>query len=275
MSSLTSLERRIFEYLFGMSSGYVLDYSNATFAELFRECVKVDIYNNKYAFNGDSKAKRLRAFWEIQTDILVGKVLQELLDVWSYDNPELNAKEKNSYEKASKIVSRLLGKCVAGENNEDAFLKQQFSKLDVSKIELEQSLLPVVQERLNEAQKCLKADAPLAVIFLSGSILEGILLDVASKNPQRFNQARSSPKDENSKVKIFPQWSLAQLINTANEVGFLKLDVKKFSHELRDFRNYIHPYQQSLSGFSPTKHTAEICLQVLKAAIADLSGDRK
>ena len=83
MSSLTSLEKRIFEDLLGMSSGYVLEYSNATFAELFRECVKVDIYNSKYAFNGDSKAKRLRAFWETQTDTLIGKVLKELLDVWS------------------------------------------------------------------------------------------------------------------------------------------------------------------------------------------------
>ena len=258
-----------------MSSGYVLEYSNATFAELFRECVKVDIYNSKYAFNGDSKAKRLRAFWETQTDTLVGKVLKELLDVWSYENPEPNSKEKNSYDKASKIVSRLLGKSDHSENNEDAFLKQQFSKLDVSKIGLEPSLLPAVQERLNEAQKCLKADAPLAVIFLTGSVFEGILLDVASKNAQRFNRAKSSPKDKDGKVKIFPAWSLAQLINTANEVGLLKLDIKKFSHELRDFRNYIHPYQQSLSGFSPTKHTAEICLQVLKAAIADLSGGRK
>src|SRR3989339_701573 len=190
MSSLNSIEKRIFEDLFGMSSGYVIGdaFTNATFAELFRECVKGDIYDNRYAFNGDSKAKRLRAFWETQTDTLVSKVLKELLDVWSYENPEPNAKEKNSYEQALKIVSRLLGKDIGDGNNEDAFLKQQFSKLDVSKIGLEPSLLPVVQERLNEAQKCLKADAPLAVIFLSGSVLEGILLDVASKNPQKFNQ---------------------------------------------------------------------------------------
>ena len=277
MSSLTPLEKRIFEDLFGMSSGYVLGdaYSNATFAELFRKCVKVNIYNNRYAFNGDSKAKRLRAFWEIESDTIVGKILKELLDVWSYENSEPKAKEKSNYEKATRIVSRILGKSPASENNEDAFLKQHFSKLDVGKIGLEPSLLSVVQERLNEARKCLKADAPLAVIFLSGSILEGILLDVASKNAQRFNRAKSSPKNKNGKAKIFPAWSLVQLINTANEVGLLKLDVKKFSHELRDFRNYIHPYQQSLSGFSPTKHTAEICLQVLKAAIADLSGGRK
>lgn len=274
MSSLTSLEKRLFEDLFGMGSGYVLDYTNATFAELFRECVKVNIYDNRYAFNGGSKAKRLRAFWEVQTGSLVGKVLASLLEVWSYENPAPDKQAKAHYDKAFAIVNRLQGKAVAVEDNEDAFLKQQFSRLDVSKIGLEASLLTVIQGRLEETQKCLKADAPLAVIFLSGSILEGLLLVVASKNPKVFNQAKSSPKDKDGKVKNFPDWSLAQLINTANEAGFLKLDVKKFSHELRDFRNYIHPYQQSMSGFNPTKHTAAICLQVLKAAIADLSGGR-
>ena len=39
----------------------------------------------------------------------------------------------------------------------------------------------------------------------------------------------------------------------------------------RGFRNYIHPYQQQASNFAPDEHTARICLQVLKAAIAQLS----
>jgi len=50
----------------------------------------------------------------------------------------------------------------------------------------------------------------------------------------------------------------------------LRLDVKKFSHVMRDFRNYIHPYEQMASKFNPDKHTAEICLQVLRAAIVGL-----
>jgi hypothetical protein len=140
---------------------------------------------------------------------------------------------------------------------------------------LDISLLPVIQNRLQEAQKCMSLGAPLSVIFLSGSILEGILLSIASQQPKDFNQAKSAPKNREGKVRQFPEWSLAQLIDVAYECGFLKLDVKKFSHELRDFRNYIHPYQQACSGFQPTTHTAEICLQVLRAAIADLSGGRK
>jgi hypothetical protein len=39
---------------------------------------------------------------------------------------------------------------------------------------------------------------------------------------------------------------------------------------MRDFRNYIHPYQQLSSNFDPDEHTAKMCLQVLNAVISDL-----
>ena len=54
----------------------------------------------------------------------------------------------------------------------------------------------------------------------------------------------------------------------AHDIGLLKPDVQKFSHGLRDFRNYIHPYQQMASGFKPDEHTAKVCFQVLKARLS-------
>ena len=64
------------------------------------------------------------------------------------------------------------------------------------------------------------------------------------------------------------------LNDTACDIQLLKPDEKKFSHGLRDFRNYIHPYEQMDSGFTPDKYTAELCFQVLKAALASLAGER-
>ena len=111
----------------------------------------------------------------------------------------------------------------------------------------------------------------MSVIFLSGSTLEGILLNQASKSPRDFNTANAAPKDKESKVRQFPDWTLNNLIDVAYEKKFIGLDVKKFSHSLRDFRNFIHPYQQHLLNFSPDKHTAKISWQVLQAVIDDLS----
>ena len=274
MSSLKMLDREYFEELFEMGGGYVLDFSNRTFAEFFRENAGVDIYASKYAVNGDSKAKRLRAFIELEADSLVGNVLSELLEHWRYKTPQPNAKEANLHERAKQVVGRLLGKESRLVDSGQDFLKKDFGPISLQKIPSAGPLIPILEARLAEAMRCLQADAPLAVIFHCGSILEGLLLSLASANPQQFNQAPNSPKDKSGTVKQFHEWSLAQFIDVACELDHLKLDVKKFSHVLREFRNYIHPYEQMSARFNPDRHTAEMCLQVLKAAIASLTRQR-
>jgi hypothetical protein len=57
----------------------VMDFTNNSFAEFFSEH-GVDIYSERYAFNGDSKAKRLRAFWQVESNGLVADILSSLLD---------------------------------------------------------------------------------------------------------------------------------------------------------------------------------------------------
>jgi len=157
------------------------------------------------------------------------------------------------------------------EINEEDFLNQEFNGISIDLIGLDGVITDALKIRFEEIDKCLKVDASLAVIFLVGSTLEGILLGIASKYPQEFNKAKSSPKDKEGKVKKHQDWSLKDFIDVAFEVRLLNEDVKKFSHVLRDFRNYIHPYQQVCSNFNPDKHTSKICCQVLKAAINQLS----
>ena len=157
------------------------------------------------------------------------------------------------------------------EYNEDEFLKKEFSEISIESIGLDLIITDALNHRIEEIKKGLSADAPLSVIFLAGSTLEGILLGVALKYPKEFNQSKSSPKNKEGKVKQFQDWTLSNFIDVAYEIGLLKEDVKKFSHSLREFRNYIHPYEQVSSRFYPNKHTAKICWQVLKAAIYQLT----
>lgn len=272
MANLKPVEKKYFEDIFGMGSGYVLDYTNTTFAELFRDVVGINIYDDKYAFNGDSKAKRLRAFWELESDEIVGKVLEELLEIWKYDQEKVGKTvDHNIYKKGLKIVYRLLGKQYDDDvTKEEDFLKRDF-EINLSQLNLTSGLSDIIEQRITEIQICLKNNASLAVIFLCGSVLEGLLLDFATKYPQKFNTSRSAPKNKEGKIKKIHEWILNDLINVAHEIGFLGLDVKKHSHSMRDFRNYIHPYQQMVSKFTPDRHTAQISWQVLQAAIADLS----
>lgn len=272
VSSLTSIEKRRFEDLLKMSGGYVLDFTNATFAEFIRDNANKDIYAARYAYNGDSKAKRLRAFWEMEDDLVVGRALKALLELWRYQNEAgTDSRADAAYEACQKTVARLLGKVYKQEETVEDFLKKDFGDVSITGLEVNPTVVPVLESRIREATICLKGGASLSSIFMCGSVLEGILLSIALNNPQKFNQSPGSPKDSKTgKVKPFQDWKLCEFIDVSHELGLLRLDVKKFSHALRDFRNYIHPYQQMSSGFAPDNHTAEICFQVLRAAIDGL-----
>ncbi|HZW25296.1 MAG TPA: hypothetical protein VFF26_07425 [Gallionella sp.] len=155
-------------------------------------------------------------------------------------------------------------------DQENHFLNREFANVTMQGLGLEGPVATVLEHRIKEIEKCFSASAPLAVILLAGSTLEGILLGLAVQHPKHFNSAKASPKDGAGKVKNFQDWSLSSFIDVAKELALLKHDTYKFSHSLRDFRNYIHPFEQMASGFAPREHTAKICLQVLKAAIHDL-----
>jgi len=128
----------------------------------------------------------------------------------------------------------------------------------------------VLKSRYLEAKKCID-HSPMATIMLCGSLLEGLLLGIAQKHPADFNKSSIAPKTkETAKVKPFNEWALAQFIDVAHELGYIRLDVKNFNHELRNFRNYIHPYQQLKEDFNPDQYTAQMCLTAVEATIAQL-----
>ena len=155
--------------------------------------------------------------------------------------------------------------------SEEEFINKDFKNISIDNIGLDSDVNDVIKQRLEEIKNCLKSKASLAVIFLCGSTLEGILFGVAIKNTKSFNACKSSPKDKLGKIKPFHEWTLNDFINTSRELNIIGEDVKKFSHALRDFRNYIHPYQQVTSNFNPDEQTAKICWQVLQVAIIQLS----
>jgi hypothetical protein len=182
-------------------------------------------------------------------------------DKWQVvrDNDKITFKRKDKVELKSSGKKEPI--------SEDEFLKHEFKNVNIDAIGLDSAINNILNLRLKEIEICINSNSPLAVIFLCGSTLEGLLLGVASKYPADFNKSKAAPKDKDKKVMKLPEWTLNNLIDVACDVGFLKEDVKKYSHTLRDFRNYIHPYQQLSSRFNPDEHTAKISWQVLKTAI--------
>ncbi len=122
MSDLTNIEKRKFERLLGMGSGYVLDFSNRTFDEFVTDTVGRNIYDSKYDGHGTSKANRLRAFWQAEPNYFVAKLMGPLVD-YQKEVEDRNQISGNSYlkkkseelqqsaslrEECRRIVTRLL-----------------------------------------------------------------------------------------------------------------------------------------------------------------------
>lgn len=274
MANLNFTQKQLFEKLFDRG-GYVLNFNDRTYSEFFRD-FNINIDSQKYHKYGTSKMKRLRAFWELENDKLVGTVLKELLELAM----QVEKLEANDLKMATQYINSLLGvknekPAQKTELTENEFLKQEFSKIDLSSLGLDFQFEQVINQRLEEIKKSLQSEASLAVIFLCGSTMEGLLLHIATRNPQKFNTSNVAPKDKDGKIKQLTDWTLDSLINVAYAENFIKLDIKKYAHTLKDFRNYIHPRQQASQNFNPDQHTAEISWKVLQATIANLSGTRK
>ena len=80
MSSLTFIEKRTLESFLQMSGGYVLNFSSRTFGEFVEEITGLNIEDQRFNVKGPSKANRLKAIWESESDQLVGKLLNGLIE---------------------------------------------------------------------------------------------------------------------------------------------------------------------------------------------------
>lgn len=79
MSDLTGLDKRKLERLLDMGGGYVLNFSNRTFADFVMDSTGKDIDDSKYNYGSGSKANRLRGFWKEEPNFVVGKLMRDLL----------------------------------------------------------------------------------------------------------------------------------------------------------------------------------------------------
>lgn len=113
MSTLKFFDKQKLEKILEMSGGYVLDFSNRTFREFIFENSNIDIYDDKYSYIGSSKGKRLKAFWEKESNNVVGNLNLKLLEYWNekrvLSNGSISNLEKELYASCIDICERLIG----------------------------------------------------------------------------------------------------------------------------------------------------------------------
>lgn len=209
----------------------------------------------------------------------LGTLIKEFNQYMVFDGWEISVVGKNieiHHADDKSIVKEINEKCnqTYHSTKEADFLSVEYGEIPVDLLPITEQIKPIISARIEEMKLCFEAKAYLSSVIMCGSLLEGILLGIASNHPKDFNCSKSSPKKD-GKVLGFQYWTLSQFIDVSFSIGYLHEDVKEFSHTLRNFRNYIHPYQQLSTKFAPDEHTAKICMQVLKAAISQITNHSK
>lgn len=112
MAKLSYTEKETLEELFEMPTGYVMDFSNNSFARFVGSVVNIDIYNGANYQEYSSKANKLRQIWNSEPDSVVGLLLRALLDHcedYRLRNGKLSQYEKEKIADMRVVAERLCG----------------------------------------------------------------------------------------------------------------------------------------------------------------------
>tara|TARA_B100000446_G_scaffold184352_1_gene206211 strand:- start:78714 stop:79535 length:822 start_codon:yes stop_codon:yes gene_type:complete len=104
---------RMIDSIFDMEGGYCLDFSDRTLAEFFEDEIGIEIYQERYSFNGTSKAKHIRAFIEVEDGLLVSNLLKKLwahkTTINAYDNDNLESQKLRLLELTNRLEAGATG----------------------------------------------------------------------------------------------------------------------------------------------------------------------
>lgn len=114
MASLTYREKSILEELFGMSSGYVMDFSNSSFSRFIGDVINIDVYDGHGYEEYASKANKLRQIWNKEPDNVVGTLIEALLSY--FEDMQLRQDKLTDYERKKIDEMRLVATRLKGNS---------------------------------------------------------------------------------------------------------------------------------------------------------------
>lgn len=114
MANLTYREKSVLEELFGMDSGYVMDFSNASFSRFIGDVINIDVYEGPGYEEYSSKANKLRQIWNGEPDNVVGTLIEALLSY--FEDRQLRQDKLTDYERKKIDEMRLVATRLKGSS---------------------------------------------------------------------------------------------------------------------------------------------------------------
>jgi hypothetical protein len=235
-------EKRVLEDFLGMGGGYVLKFSDRTFSEFVHEAVDIEIHSDEYSIHGSSKAKKLRAFWEVESDYLVGRLLNALIGYAQDAARESTEEAKKLAERAREIASRLLA---GGPSLDD--LKQKARSLDANHL----------AEQIRRMEDSVEIDPSLA-IGTAKELIETCCKTILSERGQEISGTPDIPtltKATLKELNLVPE-GVPNAARGADVIKRLLSNLSTVGHGLAELRGLYgtgHGQHGSTTGLT-TRH---------------------
>lgn len=246
MSTLSRADRRYLEELLNMSSGYVFNFTDRTFENFIFDVNGLDIHSDKYKINGTSKANKLRTFWDIESDYVVGKLLNSLIDyVCSFDDEAADDQQK-LVKRCRDIAVRLL----AGSPRLGA-LKDHAAVLDARHL----------AEQIRRMEESLETDPALA-IGTAKELIETCCKTILSERGMPVDDTMNIPQLTKAALKqlnLVPE-DVPSAAQGADVVKRLLSNLGSIGHGLAELRG--------LFGTGHGKHGCSLGLETRHAKLA-------
>lgn len=130
----------------------------------------------------------------------------------------------------------------------------------------------VLEDYHSQAAKAFEADSYLGAIVACGAVVEGLLTWVLLQREPDALKSPSAEKDSQRKVRPVQEWSLTNLIKVCVELDLIGKTASQASWALKDFRNFIHPYNVLKQSARPDQALASSAAAALTEIRRSLKG---
>lgn len=228
LSNIEAKTKLILEELFDMNSGYVMNLSSTKFSDLIYDVTRIKIYDEKYNFRSGSKANRLRALWNIESNQNVAAINLTLLGYWEQQFRLSNPDEEKFYRYYNLKVDAAKQLTLLSKDTRTNF---NTSILESIKTEKDFQLLKNdIQRTLdnNEPQLALdRTHTLLVTYFRKLCTRHGIVYNeketvdnLFSKYINHFNKLEYFESDMSIKILRLPSQALEKYNNVRNNKSF-------------------------------------------------------
>jgi hypothetical protein len=139
---------------------------------------------------------------------------------------------------------------------------------DFTALASEPVMKAILENRWNECQRCIRAEAHLAATVMMGGLLEALFVARANlmTNKSPLFRAKTTPMDKKTQKPLALQdWTLRPYIDVAAELRWITRSGKDVAAVLRDYRNYVHPEKERSHGVKLNNHDSAMFWEVTKS----------